>query len=288
MVLIPGKMDEESKYEIVLKQQLTTHLSIIFTLDESTNYTSDDEKTTVGSDDSVTPVSHHLKRSSHKFKNLYLLCSKQAFEKRIDHVKLEKKQIAPQQLSTNGTAHSLELMRTKDLIDSFLFRFQKRNPQVKRIRETDLTYYNWLLLDLARRMEVIQQRLQQEFPHTWEEELRRQVIEPTAERVSWSIKSTRSFGMISEDKEYFDLFPVFVQTKRFQMLEVARVFGDEICAFTEFIDMHRVANLAKEGFHLLLKELSLVKDQLEDSIKMLQPLFENDPVHPYETMVILD
>ena len=67
-----------------------------------------------------------------------------------------------------------------------------------------------------------------------------------------------------------------------------QIFGDEICAFVEFIDMYDIGNLPKEEFHAFVKELSAVKDKLKDSIEMLKPLFENDPVHPFQTLTRLN
>ncbi|KAI8150067.1 hypothetical protein BJV82DRAFT_707817, partial [Fennellomyces sp. T-0311] len=195
----------------------------------------DDEEATVGCNDSVNPQDD-VRKGPYEPKNLFLLCSKETLEKRIRAVEIEKKQIEPQQLSTSSTAQRLQLMKTKDLIDSIELRFRKRAPQLPSRRQSDLTYYNWLLLDLARRATIVQQRLRKEFPHTWRVEFRRQVIDPAAAYlVSGSIKHTNVYTVVSESNEYFDLFASFVSTKRRQILELAQIFGDEICALIEFI-----------------------------------------------------
>ncbi|KAI8150066.1 hypothetical protein BJV82DRAFT_585695 [Fennellomyces sp. T-0311] len=180
-------------------------------------------------------------------------------------------------------------MDTKDLIDSIVHRFKKRNPHSRNSRLSNPAYYNWLLLDLARRAAIVQKRLENQFKLTSEVEFRRQVIEVAASSTAWfSIKPSRSFGVVFDDNEYFDLFAPFVLTKRQQMLETARMFGDEICALIEFIDMNKIANLPREEFHVFIKELSLVKEKMKDIIEILKPLFDNDPVHPYETMTPLN
>ena len=97
------------------------------------------------------------------------------------------------------------------------------------------------------------------------------------------------FPFSSQEYEYFDLFAPFVPIKREQMLEIARKFGDEICAFTEFIDMNKIANLPREEYHTFLKELSVVKKKMEERLAALKHVFdENDPIPPYEMMTPLN
>ncbi|KAI7859323.1 hypothetical protein BDC45DRAFT_497347 [Circinella umbellata] len=222
--------------------------------------------------------------------NVYIsLCSKDELNKRMNTIQSEKGQIQPMQLSTVATAEELRKLKTDDLIKSFVEVLRIRNPQVRYVRETSPAYYNWVLVDLSRRMKLIDHRFQKKYGEDCEIELRKQVIDPVAEKVGWSIHKSCSFGR-TKDKEYFDYFTPFVAKKRERILRIVDILGDEICLFTEFIDMKNIGDMKSEEYFAFYHDLLLCKNRLKMSLSALDEssTFCGDPTMPYNKVEVLN
>ena len=96
--------------------------------------------------------------------------------------------------------------------------------------------------------------------------------------------------MIDDDGDYFDLFPIFVAQKRAQILQVADVIGDEICVFTEFIDMKEIGDRISTEHFDFLNDLQLSKNRLKSAIEEVKESnsFYGDPTSSYNKVELLN
>lgn len=70
-------------------------------------------------------------------------------------------------------------MRTEHLIETVKGIFEKKNPHFERWRRGDWTLYNLILVDLCRRLQVVDMRFERMYePHEKEIKWRQDVIEP--------------------------------------------------------------------------------------------------------------
>ncbi|KAG2224456.1 hypothetical protein INT45_010522 [Circinella minor] len=193
------------------------------------------------------------------------------------------------QLSTVTTAEELRKLKTEDLIKSIIEIIRIRNPQIQYVRVTSPVYYNWVLVDLSRRMKLIDHRFQKKYGENYEIELRKQVIDPVSEKVAWSIYRSHSFGR-TKDNEYFDFFAPFVAKKRERILRIVDILGDEICLFTEFIDIKNIGDMKSEEYFAFYHDLLLCKSRLKMSLSTLNESssFSGDPTKPYNKVEVLN
>ncbi|KAI9498936.1 hypothetical protein BDB00DRAFT_797415 [Zychaea mexicana] len=215
--------------------------------------------------------------------------SAREMKKRMEKVEAEKGQIKPMQLSTVTTQKELQNLTTADLSNSIINIIRIRNPQVHSVRSSCLPYYNWVLVDLCRRMKLAEVRFQREFKEHYEEQLRRKIIMEAAEKVKWSIHAKNAFG-ITTDNEFFDLFAPFVPKKRERILRVADILGDEICCFTEFIDMKKIGDLTSDEFIAFYHDLLLCKERLLKALEQLtvKSSFHGDPTKSFNKVDLLN
>ncbi|KAG2224457.1 hypothetical protein INT45_010523 [Circinella minor] len=201
----------------------------------------------------------------------------------------KKKDILPIQLSTVATAKELQYLKTADLIHSIIEIFSVKKPQTSHFRNICLFYYNWLIVDLCRRMELVEERFIRRYQEGYEEQLRRRVIMKAANEVAVHITKTGAFG-ITSDNEFFDYFAPFVPRKREKILRVVDIFGDEICLFTESIDMKMIGDMSSNDYVAFYQDLVLCKDSLKKRLGDITETsrFKGDPCQPYNKFELLN
>ncbi|KAI7859325.1 hypothetical protein BDC45DRAFT_553696 [Circinella umbellata] len=222
--------------------------------------------------------------------NLHIyLCSDQELNKRMKILDEKKKDILPMQLSTVATAKELQHLKAEDLTHSVIKIFELKNPQMNHVRNSCLFYYNWIIVDLCRRMELVEERYIKIFQEGYGEQLRRQVIMMAANEVRTHIPMTHSFG-ITTDNEFFDYFAPFVPKKREQIIRVVDIFGDKICLFTESIDMKSIGDMKSEDYIAFYHDLVLCKDRLKKRLGEITETssFTGDPCQPYSKIELLN
>ncbi|KAI9265071.1 hypothetical protein BDA99DRAFT_579695 [Phascolomyces articulosus] len=188
------------------------------------------------------------------------------------------------------TAKQLEELKTADLLHSIIEISNARNPQIQHVRNTSLTYYNWLIVDLCRLIEIVEQRFCREYGESCEGQFRRQLIMKAADKVSFHIPKTCSYG-ITKDNEFSDYFVPFVRKKREQVLRVIELLEDEICLFAEFIDIKRIGDMKTNEYSSFYHDLLLCKNRTKERLvaatKDMESQFHGDPTKPYKTIKIL-
>ncbi|KAI8150019.1 hypothetical protein BJV82DRAFT_573223 [Fennellomyces sp. T-0311] len=189
-------------------------------------------------------------------------------------------------------AKDIHRLTTVDLINSITEICRIRSPFLRGIRMSNLGYYNWVLVDFCRRMEVVHQRFNREYKNHAEKEIRNQIINVIIDfdNVKYYIDVKGAFKVVRNDGDFFDLFPPFVAKKRTQILRVASIIGDEICAFTESIDMKEIGDMDTDEYADFLNDLKLSKGRLKEAIDTLQDAnaFHGDPTSSYSRVELLN
>ena len=97
------------------------------------------------------------------------------------------------------------------------------------------------------------------------------------------------YATITQDGEYVDFFTPFVEYKRSQVLDVVEQFGDELCLFTEFIDMKQIGDMDEKEYQDFVHDLNLCKPVLKSRIENLHFVFdESNPVAAFSKMTLLN
>ncbi|KAI9265072.1 hypothetical protein BDA99DRAFT_41784 [Phascolomyces articulosus] len=160
------------------------------------------------------------------------------------------------------------------------------------VRDSCPSYYNWVIVDLCRRMNLIEYHFRKIYNENYEEKIRRKVLDSLANEIqSGHIDKYNSFGHTKDD-EYFDYFTCFIPKKRTRVLRITRIFGDEICLFTEFIDFKAIGDMKHDEFIAFYHDLLLCKDRLKECLAKVREdvkkVFQGDPTEPYKRVDVLN
>ncbi|KAI7859326.1 hypothetical protein BDC45DRAFT_602155 [Circinella umbellata] len=232
-------------------------------------------------------------------KVFYLNNEDDTFHERGAQISDERAKLSPYDLTTNETVPQLNHLIFADLVLSTKMIFVKTNPHIATNRKKQLAYYNWIIVDLCRRMDLIQKQIVRRHGSRRLDYEMRGVIEnlcndpyvagirPTGN--PGTIAKTRVYATIRENGEYVDFFTPFVEYKRSQVLNIVEQFGDEICLFTEFIDIKEIGDMDEEGYQDFVHDLNLCKDSLKSRIENLHFIFDkSNPIEPFNKMTLLN
>ncbi|KAG2224458.1 hypothetical protein INT45_010524 [Circinella minor] len=233
-------------------------------------------------------------------KAFYLNNEDTVFHERGTKISEERAKLSPYDLTTQQTMSQLKQIIFADLLLSTKMIFTKTNPHIKTNRKKQLAYYNWVIVDLCRRVNLIRKQIIRRHGIRRLDHEMRNVIEnlfndpfvigirPTG--YPNTIARTKVYATLEEEEgEYADFFTPFVEYKRSQVLNIVEQFGDEICLFTEFIDMKEIGDMDEEEYQNFVYDLNLCKDSLKSRIENLRFIFDkSDPIKPFNKMTLLN
>ncbi|KAI9265070.1 hypothetical protein BDA99DRAFT_507615 [Phascolomyces articulosus] len=232
-------------------------------------------------------------RSSKAF---YLNNEDHVFQVRASQILEARKKLHPNDLTTKETASQLDSILSEDLLSSIKSILVATNPHVSSNRTNQLAYYNWVIVDLCRRMSIIQNRVIHRYGNINKESRMRPVIEhllndPNIVGITSSGTTKASISIYAklDDGEYADYFTPFVESKRSRILDIVEQFGDEICLFTEFIDIKQIGDMEEQEYQDFLHDLYLIKDGLEPRIQNIHFIFDDSfPIASYNKVTFLN
>ncbi|KAI9313057.1 hypothetical protein BX666DRAFT_2030450 [Dichotomocladium elegans] len=196
----------------------------------------------------------------------------------------------PYQLSTISSAKDINCMTTEGLIRTIAGIFELKTPHLRESRAADMSLYNWILVDLCRRLEVLDARFTRIYDDDKEFHWRDEVVEAVHACIyHTTTPSGRSGFPLLSDRTYFDMFVPFVARKRSKVLKTVSLFGDEICLFTEFIDFKKIGDMKQTEYDNFIHDLLLCREDIDSRIKQVPRGYEeSSPVKPFKRMTLLN
>ncbi|KAG1051191.1 hypothetical protein G6F43_006588 [Rhizopus delemar] len=160
-------------------------------------------------------------------------------------------------------------MTTDELQTSIIEIWCKSQLHDVKRRLMHTAWYNWVMLDVARRLQQLYQR-------TYGNSL----VKDTVSEISKRLFCKLSF----EGKRFCD-HPLFTTRGRVRLLRLANKFGDAVCALSEFVDFMQLMKMADEEFCEFYEELLENKWAISDRMRLAASFFNSkSPLGPFTSV----
>ncbi|RCH93694.1 hypothetical protein CU098_001528 [Rhizopus stolonifer] len=187
-----------------------------------------------------------------------------------DVFEAQNKMIKPFELSTKKNEIMLFSMHTGELQTSIVEIWCRSQLHDTRQRLTHIAWYNWVMLDIARRLNNLSQRMNGNT-----------LIKETISEISKRLFYEETGKVLHEGKRFCS-HPLFSARGRGRLLRLANKFGDAVCALSEFVDFMRIMKMQDEEFLEFYEELLENKWAIGDRMRQAANFFHSkSPLGPF-------
>ncbi|KAI8882334.1 hypothetical protein K501DRAFT_273740 [Backusella circina FSU 941] len=182
-----------------------------------------------------------------------------------------RQDLRPFELSTWENDHLLKSMADEDLVQTILEIWRRTQLQKQERRIEKPTWYNWVILDISRRMYEL---LNRDNYQTLKKKL--------VESVSQTIYFQNNSKDLTQDGLPFSDYPLFDHGRVSRVVKIGAKFTDGICAFSDTIDFMVILKMSSKEFESYYYKLLDSSHLLTQRMVVCQRIFfSSNPLGPY-------